>query len=189
MRSPRSIEMGQSPLLHSATGRDIMRSARAPERACSATLHRPGRPPGGAVAPGLHMGRTIHPPSEYRFPMIQRFRPPWAALLCAPPRSPADTSPKHDQRANHLEHQPFGKTEPISSRNTTDLDAEYDRSRQNRQNPRKLRACGPPGRRPPRRGRRRSPCHSSRRAPPRGGRPTADRNPGSAPPGTCGAGR
>ena len=129
MRSLRAIAMGRSPLLHSATGRDIMRSARAPERACSATLHRPGRPPGGAVALGLHTGRTIHPPSEYRFLMIRRFRPPWAALLCATPRSLADTNPKHDQRANHLEHQPFGKPEPISRRKRTDLGAELDRSR------------------------------------------------------------
>ena len=34
------------------------------------------------------MGRTIHPPSEYRFRMILRFRTPWAALLCATPDPP-----------------------------------------------------------------------------------------------------
>jgi len=47
---------GPEPLLRSAAGPDIMTSTRAPERACSATLHRPERPPGGAAAPGWHMG-------------------------------------------------------------------------------------------------------------------------------------
>ena len=47
---------GPEPLLRSAAGPDIMTSTRAPERACSATLYRPERPPGGAAAPGWHMG-------------------------------------------------------------------------------------------------------------------------------------
>jgi len=45
------------------------------------------------------------------------------------------------------------------------------------------------GRRPPRSGPRRSPCHWCRPAPPSVGRPAAGRSPGNAPPGRCGAAR
>ena len=55
------------------------------------------------------MGRTIHPPSEYRFRMILRFRTPWTALLCAtpdPPRTriPNTTSAQTISSTNHSEN-------------------------------------------------------------------------------------
>ena len=74
------------------------------------------------------MGRTIHPPSEYRFRMILRFRTPWAALLCAtpdPPRAriPNTTSARTISSTNHSENLNRSRRglRPISRRNWTDL--------------------------------------------------------------------
>ena len=82
------------------------------------------------------MGRTIHPPSEYRFRMILRFRTPWAALLCAtpdPPRTriPNTTSAQTISSTNHSENLNRSRRglRPISTRVATDLDAGCDRSR------------------------------------------------------------
>ena len=68
------------------------------------------------------MGRTIHPPSEYRFRMILRFRTPWAALLCAtpdPPRTriPNTTSAQTISSTNHSENlnRSRGGLRPISA--------------------------------------------------------------------------